>query len=66
MQYAFCTDFGMSQADITKMIGLYKTQTKWTGLVTPQKIISRDLLFHLFPTFSPLPHGPKITRLKYI
>ena len=25
-----------------------------------------DILFHLFPTFSPLPHPPKITRLKNI
>ena len=29
-------------------------------------MVSKYLLFHLFPTFYPLPHGPKRTRLNKI
>ena len=30
------------------------------------KIVIYDLLFHWFPTFPPLTHGPKITRIRKI
>ena len=29
-------------------------------------MVTVDLLFHLFPTVSPLPHGPKSTRFNKI
>ena len=29
-------------------------------------MVSDDLLFNLFPTFDPLLHGPKITRLNKV
>ena len=42
------------------------SQTRGTWWVTSHKMVSYDLLLHLFPTFSPLTHGPKITRLDKI
>ena len=30
------------------------------------KMVSYDLLLHLFPTFDPITHGPKLTRLNKI
>ena len=48
------------------MIGSSTSQTIVPVWGTAQKIFSGYLLFHLFTTFSPFPHGPKSTRLKKI
>ena len=42
------------------------SQTRGLGWVIDQKMVSDDILFHLSPKFSPLPHGPKITKLRKI
>ena len=39
------------------------SQTRGPGWVTSQKIVTDDILFHLFHTFSPLLHRLKITKL---
>ena len=42
------------------------SQTRGKGRGKAQQMVSYDLIFHLFPTFSPLLHGPKIARLNKI
>ena len=60
MHSTLCNYCGMSKSDITKLIGLYN-QSKYGG-----KVVLDDLLFCLFPTFSPLLHVLKSTSLNKI
>ena len=66
MQSALFTDCGISQAEIKKLLYATTSQPRVPGWGTAQKIVSDYLLFHLFPTFSPIPHGLKTTRLRKI
>ena len=38
---------------------LQTSQTRGPGWITFQKMFTYDLLFHLIPTFAPIPHGQK-------
>ena len=49
-----------------KLLDYTSSKTRGTGLGTSQKIVSDDLLFHLFPTFAPLTHGLKSISLNKI
>ena len=66
MQSELCNDRGISQAGITKLLYSTTSQNRGPRWGTAQKMVSDGLLFHFFPDFSPLPHGPKSTRLNKI
>ena len=51
-----CTECGMYLAE----------KTRGTGRGTAHQMFSDDLIFHLFPTFSPLPYDLKSARLNNI
>ena len=67
MQSVLCTYRGMSQSEVF-FNWFDSTTSQIIGPVwgTAHKMVTNDILFHLFPTFAPPPHGLKITRLRKI
>ena len=54
------------QMKLQKLLNSTNSKTRRPGLGIVKKIVTYDLLFHMFPTIAPRLHGPNSTRINKI